>query len=129
MRTTCLLCFVVLLGLQAACDPAVSMTYRVAMQPVEADSIEPLSVAIADVLAQRHAIAPDNDNRCSLANYFVDLGPTHWLDFCVTREGNVVEFQLFEFRTEHWGPKGDSLRLELRDTLEIQFGSRFSVQQ
>lgn len=117
---------VILLALQAACDPAVSATYRVAMQPAEADSIGPLSVAIADVLAQRHSIGPQTDQRCSLAAYFVDFGGTHWLDFCVTRDGNTVEFQLFEFRTTHWGAKGDSLRHELRDTLMTQFGSRFN---
>lgn len=125
MRAKALL-FMALLGSQAACDPAVSATYRVAMQPAEADSIGPLSVAIADVLAQRHAIGPQTDKRCSLAAYFVEFGSTHWLDFCVTREGNAVEFQLFEFRTTHWGAKGDSLRLELRDTLQIQFGPRFN---
>ncbi len=118
--------FLVLLGLQVACDPGVSANYRVSMQPTEADSIIPLSGAIANELAQRHSIGPQTDQRCSLADYFVDFGGTHWLDFCVTRVGNGVEFQLFEFRTTHWGAKGDSLRHELRDTLAIQFGPRFS---
>ena len=126
MHAKALLFVVVLLGSQAACDPAVAASYRVSMQPDEADSIGPLSVAIADALAQRHGIGPQTDKRCSLADYFIDFGGTHWLDFCVTRDGNAVEFQLFEFRTTSWGAKADSLRHELRDTLEIQFGPRFS---
>ena len=117
---------VVLLGLQVACDPGVAESYGVSMQPAEADSIIPLSVAIADLLAQRHGIGPSTSERerCSLARYFIDFGGTHWLDFCMTRAGNGVNFSLFEFRTTSWGPKGDSLRRELGDTLTAQFGER-----
>jgi hypothetical protein len=116
---------VVLLGLQLACDPAVGVTYRVSMQPAEADSIIPLSVAIADVLAQRHALGPRAPwEGCTLADYFFDFEGAHWVHFCVTRAGNAVEFGLSEAITRSWGPKGDSLRRELRDTLTMQFGPR-----
>jgi hypothetical protein len=126
MRAKALLFTVVLLGSQTACDKAVSVRYRVAMQAAEADSIGALSVAITDALTERHAIGPHQSNGCSLAAYFIDFWGAHWMDFCVTRRGNGVEFSLAEWVNRPWSPKGDSLRHELRDTLEIQFGPRFN---
>jgi hypothetical protein len=91
---------IVLIALQMACDPGVGVIYRVSMQPAEADSIIPLSRAIADALAQRHGMEAGT-KPCSVAYYDVDLagsnGGTHFLGFCVTCEGSGVEFQLTEF--------------------------------
>ena len=117
-----------LIALQLACDPGVSVTYRVSMTPAEADSISQLSVAISDAVAQRHAMeARGRDDSCSLAYYYKRLGGGgDWLDFCVRRGGNAVEFSVDEFRTWSWGPRGDALRHDLRDTLAAQFGARVS---
>ena len=115
---------VLLIAFQLACDLGVDVTYRVSMQPAEADSIARLGVEIAGALAQRYALdARGTTDPCSLATYYATTSEG-WLDFCVTHATNAVEFHLSEYRTGSWSSKGDRLRTDLRDTLTAQFGSR-----
>ncbi len=115
---------VLLIAFQLACDLGVDVTYRVSMQPAEADSITPLGAEIAGALAQRYALdARGTTDPCSLATYYATTSEG-WLDFCVTHATNAVEFHLSEYRTGSWSSKGDRLRTDLRDTLTAQFGSR-----
>ena len=123
------LLLLVLIALQLACDEGVTVTYRVSMAPGEADSINQLSVAISDAVAQRHAMeARGATHDCSLASYFRQVGGGgDWLDFCVAREASAaVKFHIEAWRSGEWGSQGDALRSDLRDTLFTQFGARVS---
>ena len=115
-----------LMALQVACDAGVSATYRVSMAPGDADSISQLSVAISDVVAQRHAMEAEGaSDGCSLADYYRPLSGGDWLSLCVTREASAaVEFHIQNWRTGEWGSQGNALRFDLRDTLFTQFGAR-----
>jgi hypothetical protein len=128
-RSPMRLSLLLLIAFQVACDRGVSVTYRVSMAPAEADSISQLSVAISDAVAHRHAMgAQGMTDGCSLASYYSQVGGgSDWLDFCVTREGNIaVKFHIEAWHTGLWGSRGDGLRLDVRDTLATQFGARFT---
>ena len=106
-----------------ACDPGVRVQFLVSA--IGDDSTAQKSTQIANALAQRHGLrARPLDSSCDLASYNSVSSPTRWWDFCVDQRGQSVSFVLEEWITTDWSPKGDSLRLELEDTLRTRFGDR-----
>ena len=109
--------------LLSACDPGVQVQFLVAA--AGDDSTAQQSAQIAASLAQRHDLKPNPlESSCDVASFHSRMSPTSWLDFCVDQKPQSVSIVLSEFITTDWGPRGDSLRHELDDTLRIRFGDR-----
>jgi hypothetical protein len=121
-----LLCAAVLV---AGCDPARLAQFGIAPTGAgpRADSLQMgEALGIAQALAHRFEMTLfPADDECPTGRYFaqdVVRGRTVGLNFCVRPSKTGIQFRIVEAITSRWGPKGDSLRLALGDTLRTLFG-------
>ena len=121
-----LLCAAVLV---AGCDPARSARFGIAPTRAgpHADSLQMgEALGIAQAFAQRYQMTLlPADNECPTGRYLVQevvRGRKVGLNFCVRPSKTGIQFRVVEVITSRWGPKGDSLRLALGDTLRARFG-------
>jgi len=116
------------IALIVACDPARTVRFEIVpVAGVTADSALAIeALQIAQTLAQRYQMRPVRAyDACPSGGYFVQDsigGRRLGLNFCVRPSSVGVEFRVVEIITSRWGPKGDALRLALRDTLRTHFG-------
>ncbi len=122
-----LLCVAVLV---AGCDPARIARFGIAPTGAgpRADSLQMgEALGIAQAFAQRYQMTLfPADDACPIGRYFVPdvvRGKKVGLNFCVRPSKTGIQFRVVEGITSHWGPKGDSLRLALGDTLRACFGN------
>jgi hypothetical protein len=121
------------LFLAGACDPARGARFQVTPDPrtPAADSVLRAEAGrIAHVFAQKYELKSlPSDDACPWGRYFSGDsagGRSFGLNFCVVPAHGAVQFQIVEAITATWGPKGDALRRELRDTLVDHFNRRFA---
>ena len=110
-----------------ACDPSVITRLTVLPpSPYRGADVDSLAVTIARELSAAHGLHPSSgDATCTGGLYeAVDFsGHPVGLALCVVLARPAKpELQVQEAITSRWGPKGDSLRRELRDSLVTHFG-------
>ena len=117
---------VALVILALSCDPGVRDHFTVrAPAYSHPDSIRALTLAFAARLANRHQLRPASVGRCEVSYsryYDVDRRPDmiHNVDLILclsTDRSGTIDIALSESITRRWGPIGDSLRQELRDSV------------
>ncbi len=125
-----LLCVAVLV---TGCDPARIARFGIVPTGAgpRADSLQMGdALGIAQAFAQRYQMTLfplfPADDECPIGRYFVPdvvRGKKVGLNFCVRPSKTGIQFRVVEGITSRWGPKGDSLRLALGDTLRARFGN------
>ena len=121
--------------LLAACDPGVRSEYILNSQGelLNADSGRTQVIAISRAIAGKYRlpIKAETAGYCDLLSATGSdeaRGNTVMLRLCVRRpDSSRVSIVVLEGFTDLWGPRGDSLRHELHDTLATIFGSALQV--
>jgi len=125
VRIACLLGGVLI----AACDPARVARFEISPRAVPAadSAVLAQSRQIVEAFATRYQLQlVRTDSDCPMGRYFAPdsiYGRQVGLNLCVRPAKGVTVFDLSEFITSRWGPKGAALRRELRDTLLSRFGA------
>jgi hypothetical protein len=119
-----------LVMLALACDPGVQEHFT-ARAPAyyHPDSTRALTLAFVARLANRHQLRLASVGSCEVSysrNYDLDPRPNmiHNVDLILclsTDRSGAIDIALSESITRRWGPIGDSLRQELRDSVAKLF--------
>ena len=122
-----------IIAVVAACDPGVRAEFRLRTSGPSSDSVLVQATAISRSRGTRYGLmvfAPATDVCQQLSATGSDQvrGQSVMLRLCIDYiDSSQVRIMVLEAFTKEWGPRGDSLRHELGDTLSKVFGSALSV--
>ncbi len=129
----CYRLLIIMVVAATACDPGVRTEYRIRTKGSRMDSATAEAIGVARRLSSRYGVRPSSASTgtCRLLSATgSDLleGRSMMLRVCADRlDSSQLRILVLEGFTKEWGPTGDSLRHELRDSLSRVFGSAFSV--
>jgi len=121
------------IAVATSCDPGVSAEFRVNTTGHARDNVTVRAIATSQRLASRYGLlvfrpATDYCQLLSATGSDRVRGQSVMLRLCIGRvDSTQIRITLGEAITMEWGPRGDSLRGELRDSLSHLFGSAFDI--